>query len=255
MWRQESRTKLLTTADLNTKFFHLSTIVRRRQNAIDFLKNQQGSWVSGREEIGKCFEEFFINLFTSSNPYDPNNLDKLIVPNLSKEGVEMVSSVPTVDEVKDVVFSLGSNKAPRPYGISAHFFKFYWNIFFWGGGVGEVAEAIISFFIRGYMLKEINRSFIALIPKGNNVASVNQFKPFSLCNVLYKIISKLLANRLKKVIYKLVSLWQTAFIPGCKIQENTILAQEILHAMKKKKGKTSWMALKIDMEKTYDRLE
>ena len=105
------------------------------------------------------------------------------------------------------------------------------------------------------MLKEINRSFIALIPKGNNVASVNQFKPFSLCNVLYKIISKLLANRLKKVIYKLVSLWQTAFIPGCKIQENTILAQEILHAMKKKKGKTSWMALKIDMEKAYDRLE
>ena len=73
--------------------------------------------------------------------------------------------------------------------------------------------------------------------------------------MLYKIISKLLANRLKKVIYKLVSLWQTAFVPGCKIQENTILAQEILHAMKKKKGKTSWMALKIDMEKTYDRLE
>ena len=105
------------------------------------------------------------------------------------------------------------------------------------------------------MLKEINHSFIALIPKGNNAASVNQFRSISLCNVLYKIISKLLANRLKQVLNKLISPWKTAFIPGHNIQENTFIAQEILHSMKKKKGKTGWLALKIDMEKAYDRLE
>ena len=155
-----------------------------------------------------------------------------------------------MDEIKNVVFSLGSNKAPELDGMSAHFFKFYWDII-----GGEVTEAITSFFRRGYMLKEINHSFIAHNPKGNNAASVNQFRPIRLCNVLYKVISKLLANRLKQVLNKLIFPWQTAFIPGRKIQENTFLAQEIVHAMNKKKGKTCWMALKIDMEKTYDCLE
>jgi len=99
-----------------------------------------------------------------------------------------------------VVFSLDSNKAPGPDGLSAHFFKFYWNII-----GGEVTKAITSFFRRGYMLKDINHSFIALILKGNNAASVNQFRPIRLCNVLYKISSKLLANRLKQVLNRLIS--------------------------------------------------
>ena len=69
-----------------------------------------------------------------------------------------------------MVFSLGSNKAPGPDGMSAHFFKFYWNII-----GGEVTEAIASFLRTGYLLKEISHSFISLIPKGNNVDSVKQF--------------------------------------------------------------------------------
>lgn len=143
-----------------------------------------------------------------------------------------------------------SNKALGPDGMSAHFFKFYWNII-----RGEVIEAITAFFQRGYMLGEINHSFIVLITKGNKAAMVSQFRVISLCNVIYKIISKLLANRLKQVLSKLISPWQVAFIPGRKIQENTFLAQEIIHDMKKKRGKKGWMGLKIDMEKAYDRLE
>ena len=72
---------------------------------------------------------------------------------------------------------------------------------------------------------------------------------------MYKIISKLLANRLKLVLPKLISPWQVAFIPGRKIQENSFLAQEIIHDMKKKRGEKGWMGLKIDMEKVYDQLE
>ena len=120
---------------------------------------------------------------------------------------------------------------------------------------GEVTEVITSFLRMGYLLKEISHSFISLIPKGNNANSVKQFRPISLYNVLYKVISKLLTNRLKQALNKLISPRQTTFILGRKIQENTFLAQEILHAMKKKKDKTCWMALKIDMEKAYDCLE
>ena len=72
---------------------------------------------------------------------------------------------------------------------------------------------------------------------------VNQFKPILLCNVLYKIISKLLANRLRPLLHKMISPWQVAFIQGRKIQDNSIIAH-------KKR-----MAIKLDMEKAYDRLE
>ena len=125
LWKQKSRTKWLPATDLNTKFFHLSTIVRRGRNAIDFLKNQQGSWISGREDIGKCFVEFFTGLFTSSSPSIPNNLDGLISPSLSQDDIEMLTKIPTADEIKKVVFSIGSNKAPGPDGMLALLFKFY----------------------------------------------------------------------------------------------------------------------------------
>ena len=105
------------------------------------------------------------------------------------------------------------------------------------------------------MLRELNHTFIVLIPKNSNAATVQQYRPISLCNVLYKIISKLLANRLKRVLYKIVSPWQTEFVPERIIQENTFIAQEIMYEMRKKKGKSPWMGLKIDMEKAYDRLE
>ncbi|KAK9988623.1 hypothetical protein SO802_028862 [Lithocarpus litseifolius] len=104
----------------------------------------------------------------------------------------MLSKIPSPEEIKEVVFSIGSNKALGPDGMSAHFFKCYWNII-----GGAVIKSITFFFQRGYMLKEINHSFIVLIPKESNAATVSQYKPISLCNVLYKIISKLLANRLK----------------------------------------------------------
>ena len=209
LWRKKSRTKFLVAADLNTKFFYLITIIIRRRNAIDFLKNQQGIWVSGREEIGKCFEDFFTNLFTSSNPSIPCNLENLITPSLFDEDIEMLSKIPSPEEIKEVVFSIGSNKAPGPDGMSVHFFKCYWNII-----GGEVIEANTTFFQRGHMLKEINHSFIVLIPKGSNAAIVSQYRPKSLCNVLYKIFSKLQANKLKQILPKLISPSQTTFVPS-----------------------------------------
>ena len=110
-------------------------------------------------------------------------------------------------------------------------------------------------FSPGFMLRELNHTFIVLIPKNSNAAIVQQYRPISLCNVLYKIISKLLSNRLKRVFHKIVSPWQTAFVPEGITQENTFIAQEIMYEMRKKKGKSPWMGLKIDIEKAYDRLE
>ena len=105
------------------------------------------------------------------------------------------------------------------------------------------------------MLREINHTFVTQIPKHERAAMVNQCRPISLCNVLCEIISKLLANRLRPLLHKIISPRQAAFIQGRKIQDNSIIAHEIIHAMRKKKGKEKWIAIKLDMEKAYDILE
>ena len=106
------------------------------------------------------------------------------------------------------------------------------------------------------MLKEINRTFITLIAKLENPeASHHHYRPISLCNVCYKIIAKILANRVKPLLNKIISPLQGAFSPGRFINDNIMLAHEIMHSFKKKKGKTGYMAVKLDMEKAYDRLE
>ena len=113
---------------------------------------------------------------------------------------------------------------------------------------------IKAFFYNGHLLKEINKTFITLIPKSKNPKSTNHFRPISLCNVCYKFIAKILANRVKQLLNKIISPLQGVFAPGRLINDNIILAHEIMHSFKKKKGKLGYIAMKLDMEKVYDRL-
>ena len=90
-----------------------------------------------------------------------------------------------------------------------------------------------------------------LVPKGQNPSLTNQLRPIAFCNVIYKVITKLLANRLKPLLSKLICPTQKAFVLGRSIHENLVLMQEVIHAMKKKQGSQGWMALKICYEKFY----
>jgi hypothetical protein len=96
---------------------------------------------------------------------------------------------------------------------------------------------------------------LSLVPKQCGSHIVRQFKPISLCNISYKIISKILANRLKSLLPKILFPFQSAFVLNRNIQDNTILAHELLHTFKNKKGKGSLMFLKMDMEKAFDKIE
>ena len=140
-------------------------------------------------------------------------------------------------------------KAPGPDGFPVLFYKKYWPI------VGEVVTKVVtSFFVLGSMPKEVNSSLIVLIPKSQNPTSFNNFRPISLCNVVYKIISKILVSKLSPFLHKLISPHQSAFLQGRWITENQVIVQEMMHSFKTRKVKTGLMAIKLDLQKAYDRV-
>jgi len=117
------------------------------------------------------------------------------------------------------------------------------------------ARPLNRFFIDGKLLKQVNHTLIALIPKVENPTTTTQFRPINLCNSLYKIIAKILVNRMHPVLGKIIDLVESAFVPNCSIHDNILLTHEVRSKFKHMKGKKSWIALKLDMEKAYDRVE
>jgi hypothetical protein len=162
----------------------------------------------------------------------------------------MLCSIPSKSEIHDSLASLGLSKAPGPDGFTALFYMKYWDCV-----KDIVLQAIWNFFKHDQLLKEQNHTFIALIPKKIGASSVHHYRPISLCNIIYKIISKLLANRLKPLLSNIISPFQTAFVPGRHIQDNSILAHEMLHSLKSKRGRGGLMAVNVAMEKAFDKME
>lgn len=120
----------------------------------------------------------------------------------------------------------------------------------------EVTSIALKFLNKGVFNKCINYTYIFLIPKICCPVNVSDFRPISLYNVIYKLVSKVLVNRLKQVLHEIISTTQSAFMPGRLITDNIIVAYEVLHSMKtRQRGKKGTMAIKLDILKAYDKLE
>ncbi|KAK3010138.1 hypothetical protein RJ639_011795 [Escallonia herrerae] len=250
LWMAKSRFQKILEGDHNTSFFHLTATVRRRRNAIDCIKNNEGVWIKGTKQIGNCFNEHFLSISTSFNPSFPLDLENLFQPVLSEADHEMLCAILSDSKIGMILRNLGTTKAPGPDGMTSVFYKFYWSTM-----KSDVINSVKSFFIGRHLLKEQNHTHVALIPKLENSSSVNHFCPISLCNTSYKLISKILASCLQFVLNKLISPLQAAFVPNRMISDNIFMVQELWHTMRHKKGKSGLMAIKLNMEKAYDKME
>ena len=163
----------------------------------------------------------------------------------------ILSSEFNADEIKVALFQMGPAKAPGLDGVNALFYQNFWHI------VGDIViAAVLDYLNSRIMVLEINHTNIVLILNVKNPEKMTDFRPISLCNVMYKIISKVLANRLKRVLPHIISSTQSAFVPGRLITDNILVAYETLHAMHgRKKAKKGSLALKLDINKAYDRVE
>ncbi|KAL5794249.1 hypothetical protein ACOSP7_002843 [Xanthoceras sorbifolium] len=252
-WRQRSRNNWLKGGDRNTRFFHQAASSRRRRNFIHGLRDSSRQWVSSRSGIIGIIQGYYRSLFTSATgrPESVNEILSSVRNRVSISMNRLLDASFTAQEVRTAVFQLPPSKAPGKDGMSACFFQKYWAIV--GNGV---TDACLGFLNTGEGIEAINATLIALIPKTQAPQRISDFKPISLCNVVYKIIAKVLVNRLRLVLNEIISESQSAFIPGRLITDNAILGFECLHALKRrKKGTVGSLALKLDMSKAYDRVE
>jgi hypothetical protein len=215
------------------------------------LKNHEGDWVEGTEMLKPLILSYFTNLFTSEvQATDPAVLDK-IQPRITEAMNERLLAPFIAEDVKKAAFSIGDLKAPGPDGLHAIFYKFFWTI------CGEkITEEILVAIHTGVIPEGWNDTTMVLIPKIDTPELITQYRPISLCNVIYKIISKMLAFRLKSILPDVISPMQSAFVPGRLITDNVLVAYECIHAIKNKRsGVNGTCAVKLDMHKVYDRVE
>lgn len=158
-------------------------------------------------------------------------------------------SVPQEQEIKLALFSMNGMKAPGPNGYFAIFFQHQWS---------TIKKNLISIyrdiFLGKKSISHMNRTLISLIPKVPNPENITQFRPIGLCNVVYMILTKILVHRIQHYLPDLISEERSSFVLGRQILDNIVIVQEIVHLMQNQKAKKGFMAIKVDLEKAYDRL-
>ena len=223
---QRSRVTWLDKGDANTTFYHRQVRTRLYQNQVIFLQDDYGNVVNSKEDIMNLVVSYYENLFGGVSPSTDSSLEdlsQLISYRCSPSVKESLEAPFTSLDIQSAFFSLPRNKAPGPDGYPAEFFTHHWK------AVGpDLIMAIQEFFSPGKMLQQWNATILTLIPKKKNAVLVSDFRPISCCNTVYKVISKLLANRLKQILPSVISNTQSAFIPGRLLVENVLMGTELI---------------------------
>ena len=148
------------------------------------------------------------------------------------------------------LWALKAFKAPGLNGLHAEFFQHFWH-----DVKQSVCDEIKNCFAQGCILDYLNETLITLIPKCQCPEILSHYKPINLYNSIYKVISKIIVGRIRSYLSNLITPLQAAFIPRRRDLDNVLIAQEMIYALDRKKGKNGYIAIKVDLEKVYDKLE
>eukprot|EP00253_Pinus_taeda_P033560 PITA_33560 len=249
-WRIKSRAIWLKSGNENTRFFHNFAKGRKSANTIWRLKDEEGREVSSFPELSGLGKIHFQNIFAEQGEATIAEVFSTVQSFLrfiEEDEAEDLTIPVTMEEIEAAMKLMGKDKSPDPDGWTIELFlHFYEQI------GAEITEVVEESRLKGVIYRPFNSTFIALIPKKDDLESFEDFRPISLCNCIYKIISKVIALRIAPILSRNISLEQFGFLDGRQIHEAIGVAQEVIHSvkMKKKKG----VVLKIDLSKFYDRI-
>ncbi|GKV02143.1 hypothetical protein SLEP1_g14613 [Rubroshorea leprosula] len=228
IWRQKSRSNWVKLGDANTRFFHKVANGRKAQNNIMGLICD-GRWVEEPDLVKREIAKYFSRLFQGDLWNRPKSTG-ICLQQISEERKVWLERPFSTEEIEERLRSCEGTKALGPDGYNFNFIKFAWS---------TLKEDFVNFFNEFYqngkLVKGINSSFLTLIPKKHNPTELKDYCPISLIGCDYKLLAKVLANRLKLVMPEIISETQSAFLGGRQLIDDVLALNEVVDEVKKSK--------------------
>ncbi|RVX03217.1 LINE-1 reverse transcriptase-like [Vitis vinifera] len=215
----------------------------RRRNCMDRIKIN-GVWLSEEQEVREGVVNVYQQLLSENLDWKAD-IGGLQLDQISQQEAEFLELPFSEEEVHSALMEMNGDKAPGPDGFTVAFWQKCWEFV-----KEEVLDIFKEFHEQSSFLKSLNNTFLVLIPKKGGAEDLGDFRPISLLGGIYKLLAKVLANRLKKVLGKVVSSDQNAFVMGRQILDASLIANEVIDAWQKRKEKG--LICKLDVEKAYD---
>ena len=224
MWQQCSRVLFLKCGDKNTSYFHSKASQRFRRNRILGLKNNMNVWCTEESHIRNIAFEYYQALFSSSAPSDFDEVLSKVQPSVTEDMNSMLLWQFDKEEVEVALKQMASITAPGPDGMPPLFFQSFWSTV-----DVDVCSAVLDCLQNCKIPTDINRTHIVLIPKIKSPERITEYRLISLCSVIYKLVSNVLANWLKSILLLVISENQSVVQAGRVITNNILMAFETLH--------------------------
>ena len=220
LWALKSRINWMILGDRNTSFYHVLALAQKKRNLITAIKNDAGEWLTEEREVANHIREGFIKIYTTSQEAATRDISYNLYwqPKLSDKEKNSISHMVTDEEIRAALWSLKAFKAPVLDMLHTRFFQRFWLV------VGRsVSEEVQFVFKEKKILEYLNRTSIVLIPKTQRPESIGSNRHISLCNSVYKIVSKILVGRIRPLLDQLISPCQAAFVPSRRRVDNAIV--------------------------------
>ncbi|RVW46228.1 LINE-1 retrotransposable element ORF2 protein [Vitis vinifera] len=217
----------------------------RRRNCLSKIK-VDGVWLTEEQEIKRGVVRAFKDQLTDPGGWHPS-MEGLDFNRIGDEDATRLEEVFSEEEVLKALSDLNGDKVPGPDGFPLRFWQFCWDVV-----KEEIMGFLLEFHERSRFVRSLNSTFLVLIPKKVGAEDLRDFRPIGLVGGLYKLLAKVLANRLKKIVGKVVSSAQNAFVEGRQILDVALIANEAIDSLLKRNE--SGVLCKLDLEKAYDHI-
>ena len=247
--RQQCKLDWLKFGDDSTRFFYAQAKCRKLATYVYSLQSTTGTTLEGFDQVGREMLQYYKQLLGQESMVAPSQIETSLAnqgPRLTPEQQVALCRPFTPADIKEALFSIPNHKSPGPDGYSSGFFKHTWQ------HTGALlCDLVDGFFRTGSLPHQVSATKLVLLPKKDYPQTATDFRPISCCNVLYKIIAKLLSWRMKEVLPSIIDPCQGAFVPGRELLYNVLICQDLARGYQRRHITPRCM-LKVDLRKAFD---